>query len=70
MSARKVTVPVPPIALPKPAAAAALGMSLDSFERYVMAEVRCIRKGSMRLYLVKDLERWADENAERLLDAA
>ena len=45
-------------------------MSVDSFERYVMGEVRCIRKGSMRLYLVKDLERWADENAERLLDAA
>jgi hypothetical protein len=33
-----------PIALPKVDAAAALGMSTDSFERYVMADVRCIRR--------------------------
>jgi hypothetical protein len=43
-------------------------MSVDSFERYVMADVRCIRRGSMRLFPVTELERWADENAERLLD--
>ena len=36
------SVAVHPIALPKPAAAAALGMSVDSFERYVQADVRCI----------------------------
>jgi hypothetical protein len=68
VSARKVTVPVPAIALPKPAAAAALGMSVDSFERYVMADVRCIRRGAMRLYPTAELERWVEENAERLLD--
>jgi hypothetical protein len=69
VSARKVSAPIPPIALPKPAAAAALGMSVDSFERYVMTDVRCIRRGSMRLFPVAELERWADENAERLLDS-
>jgi hypothetical protein len=69
VSARKLSLPIPAIALPKPAAAAALGMSVDSFERYVMADLRCIRRGSMRLYPVTDLERWADENAERLMDA-
>ncbi len=57
-----------PIALPKPDAAAALGMSVDSFERYVMADVRCVRRGRLRLFPVKELERWANENAERLLD--
>jgi hypothetical protein len=66
MSARKLSAPIPAIALPKNAAAAALGMSIDSFERYVLADVRCIRRGSLRLYPTSDLERWADENAERL----
>jgi hypothetical protein len=61
------TVAIQPIALPKPAAAAALGMSVDSFERYVQADVRCIRRGRMRLFPVVELERWARENAERLL---
>jgi hypothetical protein len=69
LSARKVSVPIPAIALPKPAAAAALGMSVDSFERYAQADLRVIRRGSMRLFPVAELERWADENAERLLDA-
>jgi hypothetical protein len=61
-------ITVAPIALPKPAAAAALGISV---ERYVQSDIRCIRRGSLRLYPVTELQRWADENAERLLgDAA
>src|SRR5690242_16846380 len=64
------SVAVHPIALPKPAAAAALGMSVDSFERYVQSDVRCIRRGRMRLYPVAELERWAAENAKRLLSEA
>ena len=58
-----------PVALPKPAAAAALGMSVDSFERYVMADIRCIRLGRLRLFPVAELERWANDNAERTLPA-
>lgn len=61
-----VKIAVTPIALAKPAAAAALGMSVDSFVRYVQADVRCIRRGRMRLFPVVELERWADENAEAL----
>jgi hypothetical protein len=61
-------IAVMPIALSKPAAAAALGISVDSFERYVQADVRCVRRGSLRLYPVTELQRWADENAERLLE--
>lgn len=59
-----------PVAVCKPDAAAALGMSTDSFERYVMSDVRCIRRGKLRLFPVAELERWADENAERLLSDA
>ncbi len=61
-------VSIAPIALSKPAAAEALGMSVDSFERYVMAQVRCVRRGRLRLYPVTELQRWADENAERLIN--
>lgn len=59
-------IAVRPIALAKPAAAAALGMSVDSFERYVQADVACVRRGRLRLFPVVELERWATENAERL----
>ncbi len=61
---------VEPIALPKPAAAAALGVSVDSFERHIQADVRVIRRGSMRLFPVEDLKRWARENAELTLRGA
>lgn len=65
--AAHVTFAITPLALSKPDAAAALGMSVDSFERYVMADVRCVRRGRLRLYPVDELRRWLDENAERLL---
>ena len=59
-----------PVAVPKPTAALMLGMSVDSFERYAMRDLRCIRRGRLRLYPVAVLERWASENAERLLEEA
>ena len=65
--AAHVTIAIQPIALSKPDAAAALGMSVDSFERHVMAHVRCVRRGKLRLSPVAELQRWVDENAERLL---
>lgn len=58
------------LALQKPHAAAALDMSVDSFERYVMPHVRCVRRKSMRLYPVAELERWVRENAESLIEEA
>ncbi len=41
-------------------------MSLDSFERYVQPEIRLVRRGSMRLVPVSELERWKDRNAALL----
>lgn len=63
-------VAVMPILLPKPQAAAALGMSTDSFERYVQTDVPCVRRGKMRLFPVSELQRWATDNAERLFSEA
>jgi hypothetical protein len=42
-------------------------MSLDSFERHVQPSIRMIRRGRMRLVAVAELERWAREEAERVL---
>jgi hypothetical protein len=56
------------IALTRSEAAAALGMSIDSFERYVQPELRVIRRGRMRLYLERDLEQWAEQNAALTLE--
>jgi hypothetical protein len=64
---REVEVTIPALALRRADAAAALGMSLDSFERYVQPDVRCIRRGRLRLVPVTELQRWADENAEKLI---
>jgi len=60
-------IAIRPIALGKVDAAAALSMSVDSFERYVQADVACVRRGRLRLFPVAELERWANENAERTL---
>ena len=65
-----VHLDIRPIALSKPEAAAALSMSVDSFERYVQADLRCVRRGRLRLFAVSELERWMTENAERTLPEA
>ena len=49
-------------------APAVLGLGKTSFEKYVVPEVRSVRRGSMRLYPVRERERWLDENAQRVLD--
>lgn len=60
--------PVARVALTREDAAAALGMSLDSFEKYVQPSIRLLRL-SPRLLLVPvvELDRWAVEHAERAL---
>ena len=59
---------VPRIALTRGEAARSLGMGLTSFKKYVVPEVRAVRRGSLVLYPVPDLERWADKNAERVIE--
>lgn len=55
-----------PIALRKRDAAACLGMSEDSFERYVQWDVRVVRRGKITLYPVAELQRWVERHAEGL----
>jgi excisionase family DNA binding protein len=58
----------PRLALTREEAARSLGVSLDSFERYIQADLKLIRRGRLRLVPVAELERWINENARRTLD--
>jgi hypothetical protein len=62
------TAPIPRLALSREEAAASLGMSLDSFERYCQPSLRLVRLGRLRLVPVAELARWLDAHAERTLD--
>jgi hypothetical protein len=40
-----------------------LGMSVRHFERHVQRRLRCVHSGQLTLYPLRDIERWADEEA-------
>jgi excisionase family DNA binding protein len=52
------------LALTRREAADSLGMSVDSFERYVQPEIRLVRRGTLRLVPVAELEAWLRKNAD------
>lgn len=58
------TSPAPRLALTRGEAAESLGMSLDSFERYVQPELNLVRRGRLRVVAVAELERWLSTSAE------
>lgn len=60
----------PRLLLRKLEAAEACAMSVDSFDRYVLPEVRVVRRGSLVLVPVAELERWIVEAAELTLEEA
>lgn len=68
MMARKLAVSIPRIALTPAEAAAAIGVGPDFFDSNVAPELRIVRRGRKRLVPVIELERWATENAERVLE--
>jgi len=55
------------LALRKEEAAAALGISDESFDKYVKPYLSVVRWGSMRVYPVAELERVLRDLAERSL---
>jgi hypothetical protein len=61
---RVSTRAVPRLALTRAEAADALGMSVDSFERYVQPEIRLVRRGTLRLVPIKELDSWLRQNAD------
>lgn len=64
---KKLGAPIPRVALTVPEAAASIGVGVDFFDQHVRPDLRVIRRGSKRLIPVAELERWAEENAEKVL---
>lgn len=58
------------LALSKPEAAEALGVSVDTLERHVLGELRVVRRGRLVLIPVRELEAWLEHNAARTLEDA
>lgn len=55
--------PQPRVLVSKREAAASLGMSVRHFERHVQPQLRRVRSGQLTLYHLRDLERWAEDEA-------
>jgi excisionase family DNA binding protein len=56
------------LALSPNEAAASLGVSRDFFDEHVRPELRLVRRGRKVLIAVRELERWLDQSASRVLD--
>src|SRR3954466_3057402 len=68
---RRVTRPVervPRLLLTRQEAAAALGMSVDTFERRVQPFIRVVPCGQLVLVPPAELERWVRERARFMVD--
>lgn len=63
-----VDVPVPALALRRPEAAAALGVSVETFDQHVRHAVPACRAGSVTVYPVRGLQAWLDANAATIAD--
>jgi hypothetical protein len=58
----------PRLALTPVEATAAIGVSRDSFERYVLPEIRVVRRGRLVLVPTRELEQWLDREAALTLE--
>jgi hypothetical protein len=58
MSRPRIDVPVPALALRRPQAAAALGVSLEVFDAHVRPHIDAVRVGGVVVYPVESLQRF------------
>jgi hypothetical protein len=64
---RKNRQPEPRLTVGRTEGAAMLSMSPDHFDRHVAPDLRVIRSGRRKLWLVRDIETWAEQHAARTL---
>lgn len=57
------------LALSVAEAAEAIGVSDDYLREHVLPELRVVRRGRKKLIAVRELERWLEHEAARVLDA-
>jgi excisionase family DNA binding protein len=61
--------PVPRYTLTRREAAAALGISLNHFERRIQPELKVVASGQLILIPVSELERWIQRHARYMVEA-
>jgi hypothetical protein len=68
MSRPRIDVAVPALALRRAEAAAALGVSLETFDHHVRPNVAVARAGSVTVYPVAGLAAWLEREASAPID--
>lgn len=58
-----------PVCVTKTEAARMLSMSLTSFEKYALPDLKVVRRGNLVLVPVRELDRWAERHADYTLSA-
>lgn len=66
--AARLPLPVPVLALRKADAAAAIGVSDETFDKHVRPSLPVVRLGGVRVYPVEDLQEWLRAHAEAPTD--
>jgi excisionase family DNA binding protein len=59
---------VPRLALTRKEAAKSLGIGLTTFKEQVQPHLKIVRRGTVRMIPVAELERWLRENGERVIE--
>lgn len=65
--AQRPVEPVRRVLLTKTEAAAAMGMSVNHFERHVQPHLKLVPSGQLVLIPPAELDRWVRSNARRLI---
>ncbi len=65
MGRRHVEVAVPPLALRRAEAAAALGLSVETFDEHVRPDLPVIRVAGVVAYPVRGLHEWLERHEEQ-----
>lgn len=58
------TLPVAQLAVRRPEAAAALGISVETFDRHVRPNLPAVRLGDVTVYALADLQHFVDQAAD------
>lgn len=66
-ASKAVVQPVPRLALSPEEAAMSIGVSRDYFDEHVGPELKRGRRGRRKFVTLRDLERWLDHAAARVL---
>ena len=68
MSRPHIEVSVPALALRRAEAAAAIGVSVETFDSHIRAQLPTMRLGTVTVYPVAAIQRFLDDNASSLAD--